>query len=42
MKNTNLLFATKSLQRFCEDNLINYFYFESFRNIIDVLSSVNK
>lgn len=37
----DLLFATKNLQKYCEKNLINYYPFKSFRNIIDVLEEIN-
>ena len=37
----NLLFATKNLQKYCEKNLINYYPFKSFRNIIEVLEDNN-
>ncbi len=37
----NLLFATKNLQKYCEKNLINYYPFKSFRNIIETLEDNN-
>ena len=33
----DVLFATKTLHKYCEKNLINYQYFESFSNIIEKL-----
>ncbi len=33
----NFLFATKNLHKYCEKNLINHFYFETFSNIIEKL-----
>ena len=33
----SLLFASKNLHKYCEENNIKHLYFKSFRNIIDVL-----
>ena len=40
-KKADLLFATKKLKNFCEENLINYINFNSFSNIIEVLERGN-
>lgn len=34
------LFATKNLHKFCKANAIKHSYFESFRNIIDIIKEV--
>ncbi len=39
-KKADFLFATKNLHKFCKANLIKHSYFNSFRNIIEVLQSV--
>ena len=36
-RKANLLFATKNLQKYCNENAINHIPFNSFRNIIEVL-----
>ena len=41
-KKANLLFATKNLQKYCEKNLINYYPFKDFRNIIEMLKDKRK
>ena len=41
-KKADFLFATKNLHKFCKANLIKHSYFESFRNIIDVIEEENK
>ena len=40
-RKANLLFATKNLHKYCEENLIKHSYFNSFSNIIDVLEKEN-
>lgn len=40
-KKADLLFATKKLHKYCEDNLIKNYEFNSFRNIIDMLEEEN-
>ncbi len=40
-KKADYLFATKKLKNFCEENLINYTPFDSFRNIIEILERGN-
>lgn len=36
-KKAHILFATKKLHKYCEENLIKNYEFNSFRNIIDML-----
>ncbi len=36
-KRAHILFATKNLHKFCKQNEIKHYHFESFRNIIDML-----
>lgn len=39
-RKADVLFASKNLHKFCKQKLIKHFYFESFRNIIEILKDM--
>ncbi len=41
-KKADLLFATKKLKRYCEQNSIPHFAFSSFKDVVDILTENNE